>query len=220
MRILTPNYKYVFDLEPKLDSDISVVREMWSENVYQIEDKDFSENGIFVDIGANIGAVSLKVSSFNDEREDKIKIYAFEPNSDNRHWLSENVKTNNKIKEVKIVAKAISDKSGKVKISNEGGDSKIGDEGEEVECITLKGVFDYIGKDECDVLKMDIEGSEWAVFTQAKLRTLRRIKYLSLEFHATDNESFGRVITKLAKVFNLHIIGLPDRGGYIYGRRY
>jgi hypothetical protein len=61
--------------------DFKVINETWIENVYRIHQGQFFGGGVFVDVGANIGAVSLFVDSFNKDREDgnKINVYAVEP---------------------------------------------------------------------------------------------------------------------------------------------
>ena len=69
--------------------DYKVINETWIENVYRIHQGQFFGGGVFVDVGANIGSVSLFVDSFNKDREDdsKIKVYAVEPEPNNlRRW--------------------------------------------------------------------------------------------------------------------------------------
>lgn len=231
MKILTPNAKYSFITNDRLinEKDIldsqQVVKEAWVENVYQIHAGDFSENGVFIDLGANIGAVSLQVASFNDTRfVDKIKIFAYEPEPNNMDILTLNVVNNNKIDEVQMIQKAVSNYRGIAQISNRGGNSTIDDstEGEssDVEVISLEDVFADNAIDECDVMKVDIEGSEYAMLIGTNMDTLRKIKYLTLEFSPIDLETFGKMIAHLAQGFGIQIIGVPERGGYIYARRY
>jgi FkbM family methyltransferase len=230
MRILTPNARFFLDTPDDLvgkyliDSQ-NVVRESWVENVYQINDSDFNESRIFIDVGANIGAVSLFVSSFNSNRDEnnKIKIYAVEPEIHNLKILSSNVIKNNEIETIKIETSALSTKEGNSYISNRGGNSMLTSKNSdcsEIKTITLEQLFNKYEINQCDVLKMDIEGSEYEVLINSSLETLKRIKYLTLEFTKTNAEQFGELISHLAEIFNLHIIGRPSNGGYIYGRRY
>ena len=228
MKLLTPNAKYSFEIDDKLleqvdlKDSMQVVKEAWVENVYQIQVGDFFDTGVFIDLGANIGAVSLYVASFNDNRDGKpIKVIAYEPEPHNLKYLSGNVKTNQKVEQIKIVNKAVYDYAGKMKITNRGGNSQLNTgEGAEVEVIPLRDVFTDNKIGECDVMKIDIEGAEYAVLLGAEVETLRKIKYLTLEFTGTSLEQFGKLVAHLAQVFNLHIIGTPQNGGYIYGRRY
>ncbi len=71
-----------------------------------------------------------------------------------------------------------------------------------------------------DVLKVDVEGMEYDIIADADEDTLRKIKYITLEFDAAPDELFGPLVTKLSKLFQIHILGSPERGGYIYARRY
>lgn len=233
MRILTPNANYFLDIHEDIPQEdladtLKVVKEAWIENVYQINDHDFASpetlggQAVFVDIGANIGAMSLYVASFNDQRNDsnQIKIYAVEPEPNNLKTLNSNVKNNNKVGQIKLIDKAIAATKGRISISNRGGNSKINREGSTVDAITLDDLFEEYRIDECDVLKMDVEGAEYEILNNASEATLKKIKYLALEFDAVETHTFGVMITKLAELFNLHIIGRPSNGGYIYGRRY
>lgn len=228
MKILTPNAKYAFDIDDKLLEQVDlrdsaqVVKETWVENVYQIQVGDFFDTGIFIDLGANIGAVSLYVASFNDNRDSNpIRVIAYEPEPTNLKYLSKNIKANHKIEQIKIVNKAVYDFEGTMKITNRGGNSTLNTgEGEDVEVIPLRDVFKNNKISECDVMKIDIESAEYAVLLGADVETLQRIKYLTLEFTGTSLEQFGKLTAHLAQVYNLHIIGTPQKGGYIYGRRY
>jgi hypothetical protein len=69
--------EYAEDPSDDHNLDFKVVNETWIENVYRIHQGQFFGGGVFVDIGANIGSVSLFVDSFNKDRPDdsKIKVY-------------------------------------------------------------------------------------------------------------------------------------------------
>lgn len=234
MKILTPNPDYMFEFD---DEGLSytesrdtqqVVKEAWVENVYQIEPSDFHSNNVFVDIGANIGAVSVYVASFNDQRSEneQIKVFAYEPEPRNLKLLSKNIKINKKVQDIRIVTKAVSgaDSGGKSFITDQGGNSRLvttpDQVGSSVEVISLDQVFTDNQIKECDVLKMDIEGSEYPALIECETNTLLKIKYLTLEFTGGSERDFAALVTRLAEYFNLHIIGRPSIGGYIYGRRY
>src|SRR5690606_39196870 len=88
-----------------------------------------------------------------------------------------------------------------------------------VRSIKFDDLFNELGIDGCDVMKVDIEGAEYECLLSASLETLRKIQYIAIEFDGGHDE-FGQLVTKLAEVFNLHILGMPSKGGYIYGKRY
>jgi FkbM family methyltransferase len=207
------------------DLDYKVINETWEENVYRIHDGDFNESKIFVDIGANIGSVSLFVDNFNKNREgdNKIKVFAIEPEPNNLELLKENI-INNFAQNITIVNNAIWHEEKIVSISNKGGNSNIlnleDEEKSMVSAITMEKLFLLYDIREVDVMKIDIEGAEFDLIINTPSEVLSKIKKLVLEFDKSFDGSFGMMIEKLAKQFGIEILGSPERGGYIYASRY
>lgn len=205
--------------------DLKVFNETWIENVYRIHEGHFSGDGVFVDIGANIGAVSIFVDSFNKNREDdqKIKVYAVEPEPNNLRLLNRNIK-NNPTENITVVNNAIWHTKSMVSISNLGANSSIVDLEEEnktdVLAITLENLFSIYKIKEVDVMKIDIEGAEFDLILNTPAKTLAKINYLVLEFDKSFDGKFGQMVEKLSKQFGIDILGSPERGGYIYANRY
>ena len=208
-----PHYFHAREDSP---SDHLVVAETWSENVYQIHEKDFFDSKVFVDVGANIGAVSVYAASLNPD----IKVIAVEPEPHNRDLLVRNIVKNGVEKQVKVFPLIIhspSSEGSSWKVNDGHGNSQISQEGVAAEVVSLSTLFDRAGLDQVDVLKVDIEGAEFAALQD--VAALNRVKYLTLEFDGGRPE-FGDLVTTLAHWGSLHILGSPQRGGYIYGRRY
>ena len=205
--------------------DLKVFNETWVENVYRIHEGHFSGKRVFVDVGANIGAVSIFVDSFNKNRDDdqKIKVYAVEPEPNNLYLLNENIK-NNPTENITVVNNAIWHTKSIVSISNLGANSSIVDLEKEnktdVLAITLENLFSIYNIKEVDVMKIDIEGAEFDLILNTSKKTLAKIKYLVLEFDKSFDGKFGQMVEKLAKQFGIDILGSPERGGYIYANRY
>lgn len=205
--------------------DFKVINETWQENVYRIYEDQFSGEGIFVDIGANIGAVSIFVDSFNGNRgyNNKIKVYAVEPEPHNLSLLNQNIQ-NNLVKNITIVDKAVWHEEKMVSISDRGGNSSIvnleNENKSEVLAITMENLFSMYNIKEVDVMKIDIEGAEFDLIINTPAETLAKIKRLVLEFDKSFDGSFGKMVEKLAKQFGIEILGSPERGGYIYANRY
>lgn len=235
MIILTPRNDYRFtsrdardDPSDDHDLDYKVVKETWVENVYHIEDGDFYDTGVFVDIGANIGAVSLYVDSLNHERDKEkpaIKVYAVEPEPHNLAFLKQNIAENPTTGKITVVENAIWHESKTVEISNRGGNASIFEHPNnagytKVEALTIKQLFNKFNIKEADVMKIDIEGAEYDLIINTPDDVLKRIKYLTLEFDANNDGRFGQMVDKLARNFGIQILGSPERGGYIYGKRY
>jgi FkbM family methyltransferase len=204
--------------------DFKVINETWKENVYRLHEYQFSYNGVFVDIGANIGAVSIFVDSFNKNRgfENKIKVYAVEPEPNNLYLLKQNIE-NNPTENITIINNAIWHEEKMVLISNRGGNSNIIEPEEdtsEVLAITLETLFSTYDIKEVDVMKIDIEGAEFDLILNTPKETLGKIKTLVLEFDKSFDGRFGKMIEKLSKQFGIDILGSPERGGYVYANRY
>lgn len=205
--------------------DFKIVDEAWVENVYRIYESQFSEQGVFVDIGANIGCVSIFVDSFNWNRDldKKIKVYAIEPEPNNIELLKQNI-ANNPIKNITLIENAIWHENKTVSISNKGGNSSIininNEDNSQVQAITLDNLFSTYSIQEVDVMKIDIEGAEFDLIINTPAETLAKIKRLVLEFDKSFDGKFGKMIEKLAKQFGIEILGSPERGGYIYANRY
>lgn len=204
--------------------DFKVINETWIENVYRIHQGQFFDGGVFVDVGANIGAVSLFVDNFNKDRNNnnKIKVYAVEPEPNNLFLLNQNIQ-NNPTENITIVSNAVWHKEAMVSISNRGGNSSIVDlknDSSEVLAITLETLFSTYNIKEVDVMKIDIEGAEFDLIINTPAETLAKINRLVLEFDKSFDGRFGQMIEKLSKQFGIDILGSPERGGYIYANRY
>ena len=228
----TINENYSFTIRELLDDpsndhnlDYKVVDETWNENVYRLHEHQFKDNGVFLDIGANIGSVSLYVDNFNKARDEgnKIKVYSVEPEPNNLSLLKENIK-NNPTENITVINNAIWHEKKAVFITNQGGNSSIIDgsyaESVEVLAITIQNFIDLYSIDEIDVAKIDIEGAEFDLIINTPPETLAKIKYITLEFDKSFDGRFGIMVEKLSKQFGLEILGSPERGGYIYGHRY
>ncbi|WP_280246170.1 FkbM family methyltransferase [Nocardia abscessus] len=220
MIVLTPNPRYRFTTRDGSPSDEAVIRETWVENVYQIHAGDLAREGaVCVDIGANIGAVAVYAASLGG-----VRVLAAEPEPDNLKYLRQNIDDNGVAEKVHICEAAVSGHRGVGYIVEGHGHSVLHPDPQpnsvEVPVLTLADLFDQYEIGECDVLKVDIEGAEYPLMAGADLDTLRRVRYLTLEFDAAPDELFGPLVAKLAKTHGIQILGSPERGGYIYARRY
>jgi len=120
---------------------------------------------VFVDIGANIGYFSLIAARVVGE---KGMVYAFEPDNEHFQLLQKNIKKNG-YTNITSVKKAVSDTTGVasfyLKKDNLCAHSLIPNEKDsvvEVETITLDEYFKT--NNNIDVIKIDVEGAEPAVF--------------------------------------------------------
>ncbi len=173
-------------------SDLFVVREIFKRTVYSTPPK-----GIVIDLGANIGAYSLYAA------RSATKVYAFEPESSNFEQLKKNIELNRALP-IHIFKKAASGTNGTAQLSlgaiNKGASSlvlKRSDAQEQVETLTLDHILSLCGLSHVDFLKIDIEGSEYELFENASIHTLRRISTIVMETHRVKGKSLRDIIVKL-----------------------
>ncbi len=122
----------------------------------------------FVDLGAHLGLYTLLAAQAVKPTG---RVYAFEPLLSNFHLLRQNVVTNGYEAVVTIIFKAILDTPGRIVLhpgrEDSGASSVFATEGVgsdhvEVESDTLDLFFGRIGWPAVDLVKVDIEGAEYA----------------------------------------------------------
>lgn len=153
-------HKMFLDSKDSLDLSINGIFEEYETELVR---KEIKRGNVVLDIGANIGYYTLIFAKLVGEDG---KVFAFEPDPTNFALLKKNIEING-YKNVVLVQKAVSDKSGKIKLylseSNEADhriyDSRDGRKFVEIEGVKLDDYFkNYDGK--IDFIKMDIQGAE------------------------------------------------------------
>lgn len=207
-------------------SDDIVIKEMFEMNVYQVNE-DLCKDAVVVDIGANIGAFCIQCGLLGAK-----SIFGFEPEPDNYGYLVENIKDNGlqSISHLynsgiwnEYISKNIYVGQGATIIDELVNDKKAlkvcKKDLFKADFMSVHKLFDIVNSD-IDILKIDCEWAEYKIIEAMDLEMLMKVKYITMEFHSADDITFGKMIAKLSKVFNLHIIGKSDKGGQIYGDRY
>jgi FkbM family methyltransferase len=132
----------------------------------------FQQGKVFVDIGANVGAYSLRAAASGME------VHSFEPNPENIKVLKRNAELNQL--SIDLLEYAIGSSTGTVKLSPNGATSRI-TEGDGIE-IPIRAL-DSFNLPKVDVLKVDVEGYELEVLRGAE-GTLERCRpVLMIEMH-------------------------------------
>lgn len=165
--------------------------EHWSA-MSQVEDyfiEDMLSSDIVLDIGANIGAFSIKTC-----RKAK-HVYAVEPLFDD--LTKKNIALNN-IKNISVLKTALG--SGHLDIAYEG--KRIGIPGK-----SLKELIDMCGG-HIDFLKCDCEGGEWII----KAEELKDIRRIEMEYHIFKNVKR----TSKEKQTPKPIMKMLDKAGFEY----
>jgi FkbM family methyltransferase len=162
----------------------SCYAEVVVEDCYEIFDYAKRANPkVIVDIGANLGMFSKLCSLLFPQAD----IYAYEPNPSALEWLRRNAEGT----EIQVFPCAVGQSSGMVKLDTSC-DSTIGHITEagdlSVQCIAASNIA--TGR-QIDFLKMDCEGSEWAILQDPTL--LNRTTEACLEFHLVDHHTLDEL---------------------------
>lgn len=174
-------------------TDLSVLNEIYIRRIYDEALLKRPLCPVIVDVGANIGAFSLRAVSLCH----KPKIYAFEPYSKNFKMLQKNVELNMLKEPIKTIKKAVTG-DGKVhylnvEASREGASSMYKDstrnyhEKERIETVKLADFMEKEKMDCVDLLKLDCEGAEFEILYSLGQKQFDKIKRIVLEYH----EYFG-----------------------------
>jgi FkbM family methyltransferase len=123
----------------------------------------FHPGKVFIDVGANVGAYSLRAAGRG------MLVVAFEPNPENARVLRRNAEINNL--PVDLQEFALGSSTGDIKMSLTGPTSRITDEDG---VLVAMRTLDSFKLDKADLLKVDVEGHELDVIEGA-VDTLRRL---------------------------------------------
>ncbi|MCC7570748.1 FkbM family methyltransferase [Candidatus Micrarchaeota archaeon] len=177
-------------IEPKT-SMYWIVEEIVKKKIYDVK-KTPNEKDVILDLGMNIGIYSVYAS-----KRFGSKIIGVEPVRDNFNIAVKNIKHNKLDEFIITLNKAVSNKDGeKLKLwiddKNVGGHSTIKDLGrkrkryEEVETVSL---LTLIKEYNPNVIKCDIEGAEWEIFTENNFDLMKNVYLVMMEVHQFENHN-------------------------------
>lgn len=206
------------------NDDTSVIKEIFEENVYHLHDNFFVEDGVVLDIGANIGVFTLNVLLRAKNNGVPVEIYAVEPEPNNLAILKMNLSNNSWLigdSKVYIVENGILDRSGRAFINDKHGSSHLADEGSEINILSFDDLFDMEKIDKVSFAKLDIEGSEIPALLSVSDSNLDKIRRIAVEFDEHNGlDNFAALINRFARNCQINTLGVPARGCYIYAERF
>jgi len=179
----------------------------WEPSTFYIFDKFIDKEHSFIDIGAWIGPTTLYGSQIAK------KCYAIEPDPVAFYELKKNINLNPNLKSrINIYELCISDKCGKIRLGNRNnfGDSMssilLNDLNKTlfVQSLTLQEFILQNKIDDCNFIKIDIEGGEAIVLPQIKEFLEKNKPTIHLSLHPSlfkDIESYSKLITKTLKIY-------------------
>lgn len=214
----------VVTVREESDSDEPIIKEIFLENVYRLHNNFFTENGVVLDVGANIGIFTLNVLLRAKENGTPVTIYAIEPEPNTLELLKKNLGQNEWLfddSKVIIIKQGLSDKSGKAFIDDNHGGSRLSKEGSEISLITLDQLIEEEGIYKIDFAKFDIEGSEVPTLLAASDETIDKIHRVAIEFDEQNGlDKFAELVNRFARKCQINTLGVPARGCYLYAERF
>ena len=160
--------------------DIGSILETHTKKEYTPVKLRVPENAAIIDIGASIGDFSIFCASFFKGSS----CFCFEPNMVAYKICQENISLNNLQSRIKCYPLAVSNKAGEMMIGKD-----------MFEAITFDQIFTDNKIDKCDLLKIDIEGAEYAMLMNTAKDTLKRIMAITMECHIYSDK--GEELSKL-----------------------
>lgn len=158
--------------------------------------KLIKDSKVIFDLGANIGVFSVYAASLKKD----VKIYSFEPDPENYKRLLSNIHLNN-LSNISPFQLACSDVNSKMKLYI-GSDHRARSLAKktkkyiEVPTNTLASLFNKNRIKQCDLLKIDIEGSEYPLFFKTKEQFLHKVKNILMEYHNLDINNNGDTLQR------------------------
>lgn len=136
---------------------------------------------LVVDVGANVGYSVIHWMQIYPTTH----LIAFEPHPTHLQMLHRHLEVNKITNQVDIIRNAASNQEGQAFLTNHENESVIVDKNEDG-CLPVKtcDFFTKIGTQAIDLLKMDIEGGEYAILGDRRFEALN-IKAIVLEWHNT-----------------------------------
>ena len=186
-------------------SDEYVVRECYSP-IYFKDYMNYNKDDIVLDVGANIGAYSTRVSKLVKE------VYSFEPLKENYDLAQKNLDRNN-VTNVKLYNNALigtDDDEINFYLSkgkNLGGHTILPTRGRGIIVVKARKFSDVLSETKATKIKMDIEGAEWNILSEDDI-DWSTVNGLVMEWHHksfknTRVEKFKWVMDYLSDKFKV-----------------
>jgi FkbM family methyltransferase len=171
--------------------DMMIHRELIGDNDYiHFFNKEWKDFKRYIDLGAQTGVFTMQVA----KNVPGAKIISVEAEDKNFDILAENIHRNNAHDQVTAIHAAIWSVTGKtialrIDKNNSGGHTVINDDPlNETELVKTISLADVVGNEEVDLMKIDIEGSEYEVLFSAPENIFKQVLRMVIEVHHVDDE--------------------------------
>ncbi len=157
---------------------------------------------LIIDGGANVGYASVWFAN----KFPKSKIYAIEPEAENFKILKSNTRKYANVKLIKAglwhrktLLKVLNKSYGKWGFVTEETNSL---KKESLRAVTIDDILKKSGRDQIDILKLDVEGAEKEIFSKNYEYWLPRVKILIIEIHDWIKKGCGDSFYSAIKKYN------------------
>ena len=198
---------------------------IWEPDLLDVLRRLLVPDSIFVDVGANVGAITLAIAEQN--RRQNLRIVCLEPNARLASRLRANLQIN-QLERVRVIEKAASSENGEITLFQvpEGADNQglsttyrvarsQDRDSVAVEAVTLDTLLSEPGLTEGPlVLKIDVEGAEYDVLDGARETLRSRRPAIVFEFVAKlhdDPESAAQDQARLFEEAGYRLYSISDR---------
>lgn len=193
--------------------DLATLWLIFFSETYSVSESDLR----IIDAGANVGMFTVYAAF----RAPRAQIASVEPFSNTFEHLSKAISENHLEDRVIAVRAALQGVNGTVGFDSRPGMPSqfraVTPNGSPVEAITLPSLIESCGWDHIDLLKIDIEGSEYETLLNTPTPVLRQIRRIAMEYHPRpDHDSFvpERIFLHLEGCGFKLVSHRPDPGGY------
>ncbi len=189
-----------FQLDLSTEADISVAAEIFKHREYRMADEAIKNADTILDVGAHKGFFAAYCAALNPKAE----IFCIEPEKNNLTALKNNKKIN-KLKNVTVVEGALSDRTAQVNLvvttdSHNHYLDDIAEEGDVMQATMAYKFSDLLREYKIkfvSLLKMDIEGGEYAVFDGIDADDFYKIKNIVMEYHNFPDRNYKKIEQQL-----------------------
>lgn len=169
--------------------DIDIAYEIFVPDIYQCPKQlDLKDVRKIVDVGANVGYSCIYwLHHFPYSR-----VIAFEPHPAHVRQINLHLQLNHVADRVTLLASAAGTQAGKMFLTDKGSESALLiASSHNTISVPVVDWFTEIGEEQIDLLKIDIEGSEYPLLADTRFESLK-IKTCVLEWHNTSDYPDGR----------------------------
>lgn len=190
-------------------SDRLMIWEIWNAKAYDDKHLPIGEEDTVVDIGAHIGAFSVRAARLAHHGH----VFSYEPSSKNFSMLMKN-RLLNEANNLYVEESAVSGRNGRMTLFTPAGNPIMGSllqgtsaHSETVNVTTIPDIIATQRIARIDLLKMDVEGAEYDILFNCPDETLAKIQRVVMEYHEFAGEKRNRLdLARLLEKQGFHVL--------------